>query len=156
VLKSFLRFVTLTWLTMIGGAMAMAGVAKLLLQSNAKPETEEIDMVSIFTGTDLVSTAEPFYGGRVLSMFAGTQLDLRKATPAPTGIEIEVTAICSGVLIVVPEGWRVRFSLRNISSGISDATRTTADPDVPTVNVTGVVAFSGLKTATRPMVEVVH
>lgn len=155
-LKSLFRFFMLVWFTALGAAVAMAGAAKLLLQSNARPETEEIDMVSIFQGTQLVSNAEPFYGGRILSMFAGTRLDLRKAAPAPTGIEIEVTMICSGLQVVVPEGWRVRFSGRNFMSGFSDATRTTADPEVPTVHITGLLAMSGLQATTKPVMEVVH
>ena len=67
-------------------AMGMALAAKFLLESRGGEETQEIDLVTIFGGEELVSSADPFYGGKTLTMFGGTLLDLRKATPAPTAI----------------------------------------------------------------------
>lgn len=136
-------------------ALGTAAAAKFLLQSNAGPETEEIDMVSIFGGTELVSTAQPFYGGRVLNMFAGTVIDLRRATLAPTGAQLDLNVVFGGVSLVVPEGWRVRFDVKTVMGGVSDNTRTTADPDVPTVTVTGFAVFGGIDARTKPSVEAV-
>ena len=58
-------------------ALGTALVAKFMLKSNAEPKTQEVDMVSIFGGEHLKSTAKPFYGGKILTMFVGTLLDLR-------------------------------------------------------------------------------
>ena len=52
-------------------ALAAAGLAKLFLESRADPDTEELDMVSVFEGRRLVSTANPFYGGRIMAMSRG-------------------------------------------------------------------------------------
>jgi hypothetical protein len=59
------------------------------------------------------------------------------------------------VSLVVPEGWRVRFDIKTVMGGVSDNTRTTADPDVPTVTVTGFAVFGGIDARTKPTVEVV-
>ena len=136
-------------------AIGVAVGAKFMLESNAEPETEEIDLVAIFEGKQLVSSADPFYGGQVLTMFGGVLLDLRKAHPAPTGIDLNVSVLMGGVSLVVPEGWRVVFDGDVFMGGWSDETRTTAEEDVPIVKVTGRIMMGGLQATTRPSVEAV-
>ena len=149
------RFIfRLLWMAFVA-AMGTALVAKFMLQSNAEPETEEIDLVAIFEGKHLVSTADPFYGGKVLSMCGGVLIDLRKATPAPTGIHLDVMVMMGGLSIVVPEGWRVKNSVQIYAGGLDDRTKTTADEDVPNVNLTGTVAMGGVQIVTKSPVEVV-
>lgn len=136
-------------------AVATAGAAKLLLTSRADRDTEELDMVTAFEGTSLVSVADPFYGGRVLGMFSGTTLDLRRATPAPTGIHLDLALWCAGLQVVVPVGWRVRSDTNFVMSSLSDLTATTADPDVPVLHLSGVAVMSGVQVVSKPTVEVV-
>lgn len=136
-------------------AVGLAAAAKMVLQSNAGPETEEIDMVSIFEGTVLVSNADPFYGGKILGMFSGVVLDMRKATPSPTGVHLDLAVVVGGVTLVVPEGWRIRSELNVVMGGFADQTRTTADPDVPIVTLTGLVVMGGVQASSKPIVEVV-
>ena len=145
------KTVRLGFLTMLGTAI----VAKFMLKSNAGEETQEIDLVTIFGGDNLVSSADPFYGGKILTMYGGTVLDLRKATPAPTGIYLDVLAWMGGVNLVVPQGWRVDFTGKAIFGGFDDATQTTADLDAPTVRIGGMIVFGGLKATTRSPLEVV-
>lgn len=139
------RLLRIAFVAILGTAVA----AKLLLESNAEPKTEEIDLVSIFEGTHLSSEASPFYGGKVMAMLGGVLLDLRRATPAPTGIYLDLAVVCGGVAIVVPEGWRVKFEGDVIAGGFQDETRTTADEDAPTVTVTGFVFMGGLQASTK-------
>jgi len=134
----------------IGAAMA----AKFMLESNAEPTTEEIDLVSIFDGQNLESEANPFYGGKILAMFGGVVLDLRAATPAPTGIYLDMAVCMGGVSLLVPEGWRVKCDASVILGGWSDETRTGADDEAPTVYVSGTIFMGGLQAANKPPVEV--
>lgn len=150
-LKLFYRLFKYVLVTAIG----VAAMAKFVLQSHADPETEEVDLISIFEGSSLVSTADPFYGGKVLAMFSGTALDLRKVTPSPTGVTIDLAAMFAGVALVLPEGWRVRSELKTILGGFADETQTTADPDVPTVTLTGLVVLGGVRVISKPTVEMV-
>lgn len=150
-----LRFIFKLMRLVLIGASGAALAAKFLLESNAEPGTEEIDLVAIFEGKELVSEADPFYGGKVASMFGGVLLDLRKAQPAPTGIRLDVAVIMGGVSLVVPEGWRVKFDGKVFMGGWSDDTRTTAEEDVPTITITGFVAFGGLQATTKSSMEVV-
>ena len=153
VFKFIFKLIRTAMIAGFGTALA----AKFLLESNAEPATEEIDLISIFEGKHLVSSATPFYGGHVTSMFGGVLLDLRRATPAPTGIHLDLAVIMGGVSLVVPEGWRVKASqqLTILGGGFSDDTRTTAEEDVPTVTIRGFIAMGGFRATTKSPVEVV-
>lgn len=145
------RMLRMAVIAALGAALA----AKFMLDSNAEPQTEEIDLVAIFEGKNLVSTADPFYGGKVLSMFGGVLIDLRKATPAPTGIDLDVMVVMGGLSIVVPEGWRVKNSVQIYAGGLDDKTKTTSDEDVPHLNLKGTVAMGGVQIVTKSPVEAV-
>lgn len=148
------RFIFKTIRALGIAAVGTAVAAKLLLESNAEPGTEEIDLVSIFEGQHLISEADPFYGGKLMAMFGGVIIDLRKATPAPTGIFLDLAVVMGGVSLIVPEGWRVKFTGNVMMGGFSDDTRTTADDDVPTVTLSGFVFMGGVQATTRATVEV--
>lgn len=137
------------------GTLAAALVAKLTLRSFGEPRTQEVDLVSIFEGRTLVSEADPFYGGKVLTLFGGLLLDLRKANPSPTGIHLDLLVLMGGVQLVVPIGWRVEFSAYSYGGGFDDATRTTSDPDAPIVRVTGKLILGGFQATTKSPVEAV-
>ena len=143
------RFIFSLLRIVILAALGTALAAKFLLESNAEPGTEEIDLVSIFEGQNLVSQASPFYGGKIMTMFGGVVLDLRKATPAPTGIFLDLAIAMGGLSVVVPEGWRVKFDANVMAGGFSDETRTTAEDDVPTITITGFVVMGGVQVTTK-------
>ena len=134
-------------------AIGAALVAKLVLESIADAETEDIDLVAIFEGHHLISTADPFLGGKILVAFGGALIDLRGATPSPSGIRFDLTVVMGGLSLVVPEGWRVKWEGDIYGGGLSDETRTTADPDVPVVTLKGFVALGGVQVTTRSPVE---
>jgi hypothetical protein len=136
-------------------SLAVAGAAKFLLESNADPDTEEIDLVSIYEGKTLLTSADPFYGGKILAMFSGTLIDMRKATPAPTGIDLDVAMCFGGLSLIVPEGWRVRSEIDFMPGAFTDNTKTTAEQDMPTVRLRGYVAFGRVVATTRSPMEVV-
>ena len=150
-IRFIFKTIRLGFLAMLGTAL----IAKFMLKSNAGEETQEIDLVTIFGGDGLVSSANPFYGGKILTMYGGTVLDLRKATPAPTGIYLDVLAWMGGVNLVVPQGWRVDFTGKAILGGFDDATQTTADLDVPTVRIGGLIVLGGLRATTKSPLDVV-
>jgi hypothetical protein len=147
--ESMFRFIFKLFRLALIAVLGAAVAAKLLLESNAEPTTEEIDLISIFEGHQLKSEASPFYGGKVMTMFGGVLLDLRDATPAPTGILLDLAVVMGGVSLVVPEGWRVKFNGNLMAGGFSDVTRTTAEEDVPTVTITGFVLIGGVQATTK-------
>jgi hypothetical protein len=151
VIRFLFRLIRLLIVAVLGAALA----AKFLLESHAEPETEEIDLVNIFGGTELVSSADPFFGGKVTNAFGGTILDLRKATPAPTGIDLDVLVAFGGVELVIPYGWKVIFEGSTYAGGFNDSTEPVDDPDAPVVRISGILCFGGVRAASRPQVEAV-
>jgi hypothetical protein len=145
------RFVRFAVVALLGAAVA----AKLLLQSHATEDTEEIDLVNIFGGHKLISAADPFFGGKVTTLFGGTLIDLRRVVPAPTGIYLDILVVFGGLSLVVPPGWRVVFDGTVTAGRIEDLTRPVTDPDAPIVRVGGLVAVGGIEATTRPLVEAV-
>lgn len=151
--SAVLRFIfkLLRALFIMGVGTALA--AKFLLESNAEQDTEEVDLVSIFESKHLVSSADPFYGGKVFTMFGGALVDLREAQPAPTGIRLEIAVVMGGLTVVVPKGWRIVFDGDVYMGGWSDETKTTAENDTPRVIITGYVFLGRLQAITRSAVE---
>ena len=145
------RLLRLLLVAVLGAALA----AKFLLESHAEAETEEIDLVNIFGSKELVSSADPFFGGKITNAFGGTLLDLRKATPAPTGIYLDVLVVFGGVELVIPYGWRVVFEGTTFAGGFNDSTDPATDPDVPVVRISGIIALAGVRAASRSQVEAV-
>jgi len=145
------RLVRYAIVALLGAALA----AKLLLQSHATEETEEIDLVNIFGAEQLISAADPFFGGKVTTLFGGTLIDLRRVVPAPTGIYLDILVAFGGLSLVVPPGWKVVFDGTVTAGRIEDLTRPVDDPDAPIVRVGGFVALGGVEATTRPLVEAV-
>lgn len=148
-LRFIFRLVRLALLTLLGFAVA----AKLLLESRASENTEEIDLVNIFGVNNLISAADPFFGGKVTTLFAGTHLDLRRVVPAPTGIYLDLMVAFGGLSLVVPPGWRVVFDGTVTAGRFEDLTRPVTDPDAPLVKIGGLIALAGVEATTRPPVE---
>jgi hypothetical protein len=146
-----LRLVRFAVIALLGTALA----AKLVLESHATEDTEEIDLVNIFGGYKLLSAADPFFGGKVTTLFGGTLIDLRRAVPAPTGIYLDILVVFGGLSLVVPPGWRVVFDGTVTAGRIEDLTRPVSDPDAPLVRIGGLVALGGVEATTRPLVEAV-
>jgi hypothetical protein len=146
------RLVRLAMVLALGAALA----AKFLLRSHASEETEEIDLVNIFATEHLISSADPFFGGKMTTAFAGTTLDLRRAIPAPTGIYLDILVVFGDVSLVVPPGWRVVFDGSVVAGAFENLTQTTSDPDAPVLRLGGMVAFGALRATTRPPIEPVH
>ena len=133
----------------LGAALA----AKFMLESHASENTEEIDLVNIFGGQNLISAADPFFGGKITSAFAGTSLDMRRVVPAPTGVYLDILVLFGGLSLVVPPGWRVVFDGAVTAGRFEDLTRPVTDPDAPTLRIGGLVALAVVEATTRPPVE---
>jgi hypothetical protein len=151
VFRFLFRLIRLAFFLVLGASLA----AKFLLQSHAEPETQEIDLVNIFGSQNLVSSASPFYGGKITNAFGGAILDLRKATPAPTGIYLDALVTFGSLELVVPPGWRVVFDGDLIAGAFDDGTDPASDADAPVVRIGGIVFFGGIRATTRSQLEAV-
>lgn len=129
------------------GLIAVLGAffaAKVLIKSKAGRSSDEIDVVSILADRALILPAGEFGGGEVLAVLGGVSIDLRRAIPTPSGVNLNVAICCGGLGLLVPEGWRVHSDLKLTAGRVGDTTRPNDDPDAVTVYLTGFVVLGGV------------
>jgi hypothetical protein len=150
-MRTLFRIVLLFFVGMFGAAL----IAKTTLKSRGDASSEEIDLVTILGGKELVSAADPFYGGKVTTIFGGTQIDLRKAQAAPTGVSLNIAVMMGGLMLILPAGWNIEFAGQLTAGGFDDQTEPNLDPDATVVRVTGNVMFGGFQVVSRSPLEAV-
>ena len=140
-------------LNVVGGLAGLA--ARLVLRSRGGPDSDEVDLVTIYEGLHLRSTAEAFMGGTTLALFGGLVFDLRRAQLGPTGADLEVTTVFGGTGIIVPPDWRVEVDPRTFFGGLDLSTDYPNDDDAPVLRIRARTYFGGLQVESRPRLEAV-
>ncbi|MBW6461401.1 MAG: cell wall-active antibiotics response protein [Bacteroidales bacterium] len=103
-----------------------------------------IEEVSIFSGRERFIDSQAFRGGKVVSIFGGSKLDLTRAQLAEGEIEIENVSIFGGSTLIVPSDWNVKIEVFNIFGGYSDKRIRGGKVDYnKVVTVKGVAIFGG-------------
>jgi hypothetical protein len=151
----FLRKLFKLWLSYMALVAAGALVAKAKLPVIDDPESDELALVSIFDGTELRSTASAFRGGRIVTAFGGTDLDLRRATVAEHGAHVEILAVYGGVNVTVPDTWLVTATNATIAGGIDTSVPGPDElpEDAPRVTFSTRAIFSGVRIVARPVLK---
>jgi predicted membrane protein len=102
-----------------------------------------IEEVAIFGGGERVVNSQSFRGGKIVSVFGGSKVDLTKAELAPGNVEIEIVSIFGGSTMLVPSDWNIKLEVFNIFGGYGDKrVRGQVDYD-KTIVVKGVAIFGG-------------
>jgi hypothetical protein len=125
----------------LAGVMVAAAVTRRLRPSVGDEESDALDLVAIFTGSELHSRAAAFSGGSILAWFGVCVVDLRDATPAPE-MDLLVTSLFGVVVVTVPPTWRVRTGRWGFGPIVVDAPEPDSD-DAPTLRLS-IRAFAGV------------
>jgi Cell wall-active antibiotics response 4TMS YvqF/Domain of unknown function (DUF5668) len=106
----------------------------------------ELDYTLIFSGIKRRVTTKNFVGGKMVAVFGGFNLDLRKAEIEGSEAEIHVDAVFGGGEIRVPETWHVSVRAAAILGGFVDETRPPYDlgPKTKRLVITGSAVFGGV------------
>jgi len=150
VMRVFALFVVAS--TLFGTVSAVvAAFAKRRLETTEDPASTEPPAASVFAGERFVSLAPALRRGRVITWFAGHDVDLRGATLDPLGATLDLRTMYGGTQIAVPEGWRVRSRVVSIFGGtevgVDDADLPT---DAPLLELRGFTLFGGARVTTSP------
>jgi len=105
---------------------------------------DEINEVSIFSGTGKRVTSTGFTGGKAVAIFSGTELDLSGAKIKGKTAQLQLVAIYGGIKLIVPKGWRVFSEGTGILGGFANHT-TGASDSSPKLTVTGAAIFGGVE-----------
>lgn len=79
-----------------------------------------IDEVSVFSGSEKTITSKNFRGGRITSIFGGSELNFTKAELSESNNVIELFYMFGGSTIVVPADWDIKIDVVAIFGGFSD------------------------------------
>jgi predicted membrane protein len=102
-----------------------------------------IEEVAVFGGRDRVVNSQAFRGGKIVSVFGGSKLDLTKVELAQGNVEIEIVSIFGGSTLLIPTDWNVKLEVFNIFGGYGDK-RIRGQVDFnKTIVVKGVAIFGG-------------
>lgn len=137
-------------------AVAASGLAaRLMLTSRGGPESDEVDLVSVFEGLHLRSHSTAFMGGSTLSLFGGIVFDLRRARLGPTGGHLHIITVFGATGLVVPPDWRVEVDARTWLGGLDLSNQQPDSPEAPVLRVTARTLFGGCQIESRPRLEAV-
>lgn len=120
-------------------------IVKRLRPSRGGPEDNEVDLAAVYGGLEFVSRANAFRRGTLLTMFGGSQVDLRDVTLDPAGASFEVHTIFGGTAIIVPDGWRVTLDATSVFGGSENKVAPDdLSPDAPELAIRAWTLFGGL------------
>lgn len=90
--------------------------------SIGKSESSEhyVDMLTIFGGGNRKITSEQFLGGKVTSIFGGSEIDLTGAKLRDNECVVDIFTMFGGAEITVPKGWEVQVDVTSILGGFDD------------------------------------
>lgn len=80
----------------------------------------EIDMLTLFGGGNRKITSDEFLGGKVTSIFGGSEIDLVGAKLKEEQCVIDAFTMFGGVEISVPKEWEVQVDVTSIFGGFND------------------------------------
>ena len=151
VTRVFALVVAVTTLFGMGSA-AVAAVTKRRIETTKDPASNEPTATSVFAGERFESRAPALRGGRVITWFAGHDVDLRGATLDPAGATLDLRTMYGGTQVAIPEGWRVESHVRSILGRTQvDIHDADLPADAPVLQLRGFSLFGGVRVTTSPV-----
>lgn len=109
-------------------------------------DMDYIDEVNVFSGSEKKIAIKNFRGGKITSIFGGSEIDLSGSELADGNNVIEVFYMFGGSTITFPPDWMVTNKVTSILGGFSEKGSTlitNANKSNKTLIITGFVMFGG-------------
>ncbi|MBN2174108.1 MAG: hypothetical protein JW731_08255 [Bacteroidales bacterium] len=115
------------------------------VRPEAMNDLEYIDEVNIFSGSEKKLSIKNFRGGKITSIFGGSEIDLTGSELAEGNNTIDVFYLFGGSSIKVPENWVVTNKVTSILGGFSDkrVIKGKAETTSKSLVIRGFVMFGG-------------
>jgi hypothetical protein len=150
VTRVFALVVAVTTLFGMGSA-AVAAVTKRRIATTKDPASNEPTATSVFAGERFESRAPALRRGRVITWFAGHDVDLRGATLDPSGATLDLRTMYGGTQVAIPDGWRVESHVRSIFGGTQvDVHDADLPADAPVLQLRGFSLFGSVRVTSSP------
>lgn len=105
-----------------------------------------INSTVVFSGSKIVSNSTNFQGGKLTTIFGGTEINLIHTKTNAKYLILETTTMFGGCEIMVPKEWNVIVKVTPIFGGVDDKKFGYLIPnqdEAPTLEIKGLVAFGG-------------
>lgn len=110
-------------------------------QQNETNANDRIELTTIFSEREIVSTATDLRQVTVTTVFGEVDLDLSRANVAPAGASVDVTAVFAEATIIAPPGWNVTVNGTAILGEVNDKTAPRKEPGLPTLAIQATAIF---------------
>ena len=147
-IRSLLLFALGFW----SGMMAAAGFAKRAVPSRGDEESDELALVAIMDGIELINRSKAFKGGSMVAWYGGIAVDLREAELAPDA-RLSVRTLFGGIALTVPPTWRIESSVTALVGGVDVRTPAQDDPDAPVLVLEGKALVGGIAVSIKKGAE---
>lgn len=129
----------------------------LLLQHRTRHEGDQsmpkddsradyLDELTIFGGGEKIINAQNFRGGKITTIFGGSEINLLNSKLAKGSVYIDIASIFGGCTLIVPQHWNVKVDMVSIFGGFSDKralSTETESKDDSILYIKGVSIFGG-------------
>lgn len=115
-------------------------------KKNTDSELDMVDEIALFGGAERVVTSKQFKGGKLTSIFGGTDLNLINAELASGTNVLDVFVLFGGTDIRVPSDMNVKVKVTAIFGGFSDERKILAENEANNgkeLIIKGLVLFGG-------------
>ncbi len=103
------------------------------------------DVSAIFSGSETLNKSKDYQGGKATAIFGGVSIDLRDAVIKKQAT-LEVFALCGGIELKVPRGWKIQSNVLPILGGVESKAHSEDLKDKsPVLIITGTVALGGVE-----------
>lgn len=104
-----------------------------------------VTRLAVLTTSNLAVKSKGFRSADLTAVLGGVRCDLTKAELHPSGARVSATAVLGSVVVIVPEGWRVRVRGLPVFGGWDDTTSREVAPGAPELEVRAVVVLGGVE-----------
>jgi hypothetical protein len=116
-------------LTLATAAAAVVGQLLARRRTWGDDDADDVSMATCFGGIDRSLTGEAVQHVAASAWLGGINLDLREATLAPEGADVELEAMMGGIKLTVPPEWHVEVEQDVAAGGIEE--RVTPPEELP-------------------------
>jgi len=111
-------------------------------------DRDSLNLVALFSGNSSRAVSQSFKGGSSVSMFGGSEIDLRDAKLSGGKAKFDVFVMFGGAEITVPKDWEIVIKGLPLFGGMDDKTSAPTregEVDPPTLVIKYLALFGGIE-----------
>lgn len=124
--------------------LILLGLMFFIRSKNRSGEIRDnfFDQITIFGGVEKQVSSQALEGGKVTSIFGGSNIDLRKSKTV-NNAAVDIITVFGGCEIWVPKEWNVKVDMVSIFGGFEDKRKVESKEGKPDLRIRGFTLFGG-------------